>query len=85
MQQTNHHWAKLEIPVSLAQWRFNSYESIFFQFPLINLRPSISTANLEWATLERVTRKRAGLRADNSPQYDYALVGLMVCQGVAFS
>jgi len=84
MQQTNRHWAKLEIPVSLAQWRFNSYESIFFQFPLINLRPSISTANLEWATLERVTRKRGGLRVDNYP-HNYALVGLMVCQVVAFS
>ena len=26
-----------------------------------------------------------GLRADNFPQYNYALVGLMVCQVVAFS
>ena len=25
------------------------------------------------------------LRADNFPQYNYALVGLMVCQVVAFS
>jgi len=84
MQQTNRHWAKLTGISNLAQWRFNSYESIFFQFPLINLRPSISTANLEWATLERVTRKRGGLRVDNYP-HNYALVGLMVCQVVAFS
>jgi len=33
----------------------------------------------------RCPRKRGELRVGNFPQYDYALVGLMVCQVVAFS